>query len=520
MRNSIDPNLRRWTLPLAVVFSVLLPLLLPENGRLENALNRALPSPLDSRLVLIGIDDASLRDYGRMELWPRELYAAAFNTLEEAGVKAVGLDVLLSAPSARDAQVGNTFDQPHLVLATAPGDVLSPFPQEWSSPTGVSALNVPSFGGVREVQTAYPTTGLNSVGTGQLVPSFARQVAAQVAPPLPLDTQRHLIRYTTPQEISARTLPFRDVVNGHVRFSQLQGKVAVIGLIANGLGNISLPDADRTPVPGTVLQLRAISSLLAAPLTRLPLPLTMLACLLAAGLAMWWGGLGGFVIAGAALLLTLPLWLLNIVFPGVTVSLAALVGAGLVAFEQWWRARRVVTHDHLTGFGNRLAFTRAVEQRWRGRADRPVGLLLIDLDNLRQVRELHGRLAGEQALKAVAARLQEHKRRGDLTFRWGTEEFAVLLDQHTSHSIVNQSNAGQATPGQSLAGAIDHYYQGLQGVDVNGSSLQVNVGGAVTGLDIATPTELIDAASRSRYRMKYQRELQGQPPQVNGKPEP
>lgn len=497
MRSSTDPHLRRWTLPVAAVSSALLTFALPQNGRLENAVNRALPSPLDDRLILIGIDDASLRDYGRMDVWPRELYAAAFSTLQDAGVRAVGLDVLLSTPAVSDSQVGDTFNQPNVVLATAPGDVLSPFPQAWQAPTGVSALNAPSFGAVRDVQTAYATA------EGTLVPSFARQVAAQVAPPLPLSTKQQLIRYSRPADVARQTVSFREVVNGHVRFAELQGKVAVVGLTATGLGNLSLPDTDRSPVPGTVLQLRAISSLLAPPLQRLAVPWTLLACLLAAGLALWLRGLWGFVIAGGALLLTLPLWTWNIVFPGVTVSFAALLGAGLVAFEQWWLARRVVTHDHLTGFGNRLAFTRAVEQRWRGRNERPVGLLLIDLDNLRQVRELHGRLAGEQALKAVAERIQESKRRGDVTFRWGADEFAVLLDQSTP---------------QALAAAIDHYDAGLQGVDVNGMGVQVNVGGAGTGADIGTPTELINAASRSRYRMKYQRELQAQGLPGNAKP--
>ncbi|RJF73514.1 diguanylate cyclase [Deinococcus cavernae] len=470
--------------------SVLLPLLIPVNGRLENAVNRALPSRLDHRLVLVGIDKASLRDYGRPEVWPPELYAAALGTLANAGIRAVALDSLPGLPTS--ATLGRlTHHRPPLVLATAHGAPPSPFMPQSGDNSGISVLNAPSFSAVREVQTAYPAPDTT------LTPSFARQVAALLASPLPLGTSRHLIRYAIPANLAAHTLSFRDVVNGHVRFGALQGRVAVIGLTARGLGQLTLPDVDGRLVSATALQVRAISSLLVPPLRRLPPPLTMLACLLAAALALTWRGWWGFVVAWAALLLTPALWHWNIVFPGVTVSFAALSGTALVAFEQWWAARLSGTRDPLTGFGNHLAFTRAIEQRWRGHPERPVGLLLIDLDNLRQVRELHGRLRGEEALKALAARLQEKRRRGDLTFRWDNGEFAVLL--------------GGVTP-QGVSAATQHYGQGLRGVTLDGLPLEANVGAAITAPGMAAPADLIDAASRSRYRAKFQRERQTQVP--------
>ncbi len=126
-----------------------------------------------------------------------------------------------------------------------------------------------------------------------------------------------------------------------------------------------------------------------------------------------------------------------------------------------------------------------------------MGLLLIDLDNLRQVRELHGRLRGEAALKALAARLQEKRRRGDLTFRWDNGEFAVLL--------------GGVTP-QGVSAATQHYGQSLRGVTLDGLPLEANVGAAITAPRMAAPADLIDAASRSRYRAKFQRERQVQAP--------
>ena len=49
------------------------------------------------RVVVVGVDDTSLRDYGPPTVWPPELYAQALNTLDQAGVQTVGLDPRLSA---------------------------------------------------------------------------------------------------------------------------------------------------------------------------------------------------------------------------------------------------------------------------------------------------------------------------------------------------------------------------------------------------------------------------------------
>lgn len=73
-------------------------------------------------MVVVGIDDASLRDYGRLPGWPPELYAEALRTLDEAGARAVGLDVLLEGVGNSGPVLAGTFSRPNVVLATAPGE--------------------------------------------------------------------------------------------------------------------------------------------------------------------------------------------------------------------------------------------------------------------------------------------------------------------------------------------------------------------------------------------------------------
>ena len=72
--------------------------------------------------VLVGIDDATLRDYGRVGSWPRELYRQALAKLEQAGATAVGIDVLLTDPAQNDARLKDAFSRSNVVLATAPGE--------------------------------------------------------------------------------------------------------------------------------------------------------------------------------------------------------------------------------------------------------------------------------------------------------------------------------------------------------------------------------------------------------------
>ena len=480
------PNrpLRRLTLPLAVGLGLGLGLALPHNRALENSLNRALPSPLSSRLLLVGIDDATLSDYGPLPQWPRSLYLRAFDTLEQAGASVIGLDVVLGRGVGSSSQAG--FDRPHLVLATAPGVPALDWLPAGQAVTGVSALNS-GGGAVREVQTAY------AVGSGPgaaLVPSFARQVAAQAGRPLPLDTQPRLLRYSPPTQVAAQTLSFRDLVSGNVRYADLQGRVVLIGQNASGVPGLNLPDIDGRLTPGLEWQARAVSSLLANPLRRLPAWGTALLCAGCAALAVLLGGLWGYVLAGLTLLASFLLWPLGLVFPGVSVSLAAIVGSSLVAFERWRQLKTVRLRDPLTGLGNRLDLIRTVARRWPRRAGQPFGLMILDVGTLSHVNALQGRAAGDALLREVAARLQRTKRRGDTVFRSGPSEFAVLLE-----------DAGPADVAL-LAQALE---RDVAPLSVGELRVPLTTGTASSAQDLTAPTDLIEAASRERYRAKYQR---------------
>lgn len=58
---------------------------------------------------------------------------------------------------------------------------------------------------------------------------------------------------------------------------------------------------------------------------------------------------------------------------------------------------------------------------------KPFALLLIDVDHFKRINDQHGHQAGDRVLQQVAAILQNTVRSGDFVFRYGGEEFLVLL---------------------------------------------------------------------------------------------
>jgi diguanylate cyclase (GGDEF)-like protein len=93
---------------------------------------------------------------------------------------------------------------------------------------------------------------------------------------------------------------------------------------------------------------------------------------------------------------------------------------------------RVARRDQLTGVGNRLAFDEAIAHMLdQGDRLRPVrfALVLFDIDHFKAFNDEHGHLAGDAALGRLGEILRRATRGTDLAFRFGGEEFILLLPE-------------------------------------------------------------------------------------------
>ena len=107
------------------------------------------------------------------------------------------------------------------------------------------------------------------------------------------------------------------------------------------------------------------------------------------------------------------------------------------------RLEIVAAHDGLTTLLNRRAFTERVEARLESMAtDGLAGaLFLIDADFFKSINDRYGHATGDRALKAIALRLQDSVREGDIIGRLGGEEFAVLMigaDETTAMAVADR----------------------------------------------------------------------------------
>lgn len=104
--------------------------------------------------------------------------------------------------------------------------------------------------------------------------------------------------------------------------------------------------------------------------------------------------------------------------------------------------------DPLTDTGNRIAMDQVLlrEVELARRILQPLSLLMLDIDHFKTINDSHGHALGDEVLKAVAQTLKSQLRNIDMVFRYGGEEFLVIL------SATNRE--GAALVGERLRSAV------------------------------------------------------------------
>jgi diguanylate cyclase (GGDEF)-like protein len=102
--------------------------------------------------------------------------------------------------------------------------------------------------------------------------------------------------------------------------------------------------------------------------------------------------------------------------------------------------RFLATHDSLTGLQTRSLFSAQVNKAM-SRADRNgqlVALFFIDLDNFKEINDHFGHASGDQTLKMVANHLMEGLRKSDMIFRFGGDEFILVIEGGADNNDIDR----------------------------------------------------------------------------------
>ncbi|HEX3183497.1 MAG TPA: diguanylate cyclase [Pyrinomonadaceae bacterium] len=146
--------------------------------------------------------------------------------------------------------------------------------------------------------------------------------------------------------------------------------------------------------------------------------------------------------------------------------------------------------DHLTGLANRRRFERQLE-REVGRVlrfERPFSLLMVDIDNFKNLNDTFGHDAGDDAIRRISRVLREGTRGIDLAARFGGEEFAVLL--------VETSQSGGLDVAERLRVAIKDLET------PSGGRITASFGVAECPTDAQTASGILKAADVALYEAK------------------
>lgn len=149
--------------------------------------------------------------------------------------------------------------------------------------------------------------------------------------------------------------------------------------------------------------------------------------------------------------------------------------------------------DPLTGIGNRAALEDHLQREatLARRHHQPLSLLVIDIDWFKQVNDRHGHAIGDAVLRSVARDIGNVLRGDDLLFRFGGEEFVVLLR--------GTRPQGAAIVAERIRAAVESSI-----CPCEGKNIQVTVSLGVASLREENGDQLFDRADHALYEAKQQ----------------
>lgn len=153
------------------------------------------------------------------------------------------------------------------------------------------------------------------------------------------------------------------------------------------------------------------------------------------------------------------------------------------------------TTDALTGLANRAAFDRFLAERFAAArsAQKPLALLLIDVDRFKSINDRFGHLCGDQVLRRLGRLLKGTARAQDMAARYGGEELTMVLPA--------TSRPTAAAIAESIRAAV-----AARPLTIDGHTVTVTVSIGVAawepGMPLMAPEHLVKAADLALYAAK------------------
>jgi diguanylate cyclase (GGDEF)-like protein/PAS domain S-box-containing protein len=157
------------------------------------------------------------------------------------------------------------------------------------------------------------------------------------------------------------------------------------------------------------------------------------------------------------------------------------------------RVERLSITDELTGLENRRHFNLMLEkeiERAR-RYDHPLCMIMLDIDHFKEVNDKYGHTAGDTVLRKLADVVEECLRKPDLAFRFGGEEFMILLPE-TKMASAKKAAERIRTNVENIDFSLDH------------DNLQITISLGVCEYQdsFVNMTEFINAVDHALYQAK------------------
>ena len=158
------------------------------------------------------------------------------------------------------------------------------------------------------------------------------------------------------------------------------------------------------------------------------------------------------------------------------------------------RAQQLTITDDVTGLYNSRHLYAELERELENsrRDSKPLSLVFLDLDRFKRVNDVHGHLIGSELLGQVGKRILSLCRSSDLCFRYGGDEFVILMPETSREAALRMAHSIHAN----LATTVFHIGKGLE------ISISASAGIATYPGDGRTVHAILGAADKRMYSVK------------------